>query len=172
MWKTLKVQVLDCCNCCMGSNFIIQQLVGTHTKHETQGAFDSVLFNSSQGTVMDWGTLIWWHWYSQHHNARNCTRKENKQGKVLEEINKGVRHAYSHLHFFIFIETVIQKWQQNLDQNTLKPTQQLNTVLLAVSQVILAKIEDNLWTAVYRLIKTIKEHNRFMKHIFLNPYTL
>jgi hypothetical protein len=79
----------------MGSIFIIQQLLGTHTKSETQThiskkASDSVLSNNLQETVMNWGILshLMGLVQSQHHDARIRTRKENKQGKVLEEINK------------------------------------------------------------------------------------
>jgi hypothetical protein len=59
--------------------------------------------------------------------------------------------------FNIYIDEVIQKWQKKLNQNIPKSTMKL-MVLFADNQVI-AKIEENLQKAVYRLTKRVKEYN-------------
>jgi hypothetical protein len=77
---------------------------------------------------------------------------------MLEEINEEVRQGYplSPIVLNICIEEAIEKRQKNLNQNILKLTLKLTTVLLADDQVIITENQENLQKAAYRLIKIVK----------------
>jgi hypothetical protein len=98
---------------------------------------------------------------SLYHDTRICIKKENRQSKILEEINTGVRQCYllSPILFNIYIDEVVQKWQKNFQHNILKPKLKLNTVLFPDDQVITAENEENLQKATHKLIKIINEYN-------------
>jgi hypothetical protein len=157
---------------CTDSIFVIQQLVEKHREYnlETQlvfadlrKAFDSVIRNKLWEIMINRGIpshlirVV----QSLYHDTRICIKKENRQSKILEEINTGVRQGcpLSPVPFNIYIDDVIQKWQKVFQHNILKPKLKLNTVLFADDQVIIAENEDNLRNATRKLIKIIKEYN-------------
>jgi hypothetical protein len=98
---------------------------------------------------------------SLYHDTRICIKKENRQSKILEEINTGVRQGcpLSPILFNTYIDDVVQKWQKDFQHNILKPKLILNIVLFADDQVIIADNEENLQKATHKLIKIIKEYN-------------
>jgi hypothetical protein len=98
---------------------------------------------------------------SLYHDTIICIKKENRQSKISEEINTGVRQGcpLSPILFNIYIDDVVQKWQKDFQHNILKPKLKLNTILFADDQVIIAENEENSQNATHKLIKIIKEYN-------------
>jgi hypothetical protein len=65
-----------------------------------------------------------------YHDTIICISKENKQSKILQQINKGIEQGcpLSPVLYIIYIDKVIQKRQTNLNQNIQTPTLKCNTV--------------------------------------------
>jgi hypothetical protein len=148
---------------CTDSIFVIQQLAEKHREYnlkthllfvDVKEAFDSVIRNKL------WEIMIRVV-QSLYHDTNICIKKENRQSKILEEINTGVRQGcpLSPILFNTYIDDVIQKWQKDFQHNILKPKLKLNTVLFAGDQVIITENEENLQKATHKLIKIIKGYN-------------
>jgi hypothetical protein len=98
-------------------------------------AFDSVICNKLWEIMVNRGILSYLIRVVQslYHDTRICIKKENRQSKILEEINTGVRQGcpLSLILFNIYIDYVIQKWQKDFQHNILKPHHVIGTEQLA-----------------------------------------